>query len=113
MVLPMVCEKNLLEESQKILIAAERKLVIIGIGSPTQDILAQKLMELDGRLEVLCVGAAVEFLAGTQKPTPAVLRQVGLEWLWRLTTNFPVTLPRVTVTVVGFLALVVGGKVKR
>lgn len=113
MVLPIVREENLLDTARKIVEAAAGKLVIMGIGSPNQDLLAQEIVKLDDRLEVLCVGAAVEFLAGTQKSPPAAVRKAGFEWLWRLATNFRVTLPRVTTSVAGFLMMLLSNKVKR
>jgi len=111
-VIPMICEHNLNEVAYSIVEAAQGKLVIVGIGSPNQDLLAQKIVELDPKLEVLCVGAAVEFLAGTQKSPPAIVRRMSLEWLWRLVTNFSVTLPRLTVSVVSFLKLLIFKKLR-
>jgi N-acetylglucosaminyldiphosphoundecaprenol N-acetyl-beta-D-mannosaminyltransferase len=32
----------------------------------------------------LCVGAAVDFIAGNVSRAPELFRNVGLEWLWRL-----------------------------
>lgn len=113
MVLPQVCDENLLEVACSIVTAAEGRLVIMGIGSPNQDIVAKTIVELDHQLDVLCVGAAVEFLAGTQKSPPLMVRRFKLEWLWRLVTNFGVTLPRVTTSAAIFLTLVVKAAVKR
>ena len=113
MVLPQVCDENLLEVASNIVAAAEGRLVIMGIGSPNQDIIAQTIVELDQQLEVLCVGAAVEFLAGTQKSPPLMVRRFKVEWLWRLVTNFGVTLPRVTTSTAIFLTLFVRGAFKR
>ena len=33
---------------------------------------------------LLCVGAALDFIAGTPKRAPLVLQRWGLEWTWRL-----------------------------
>lgn len=112
-VLPIISDGNRLEVARRIICEADGRLVILGIGSPNQDILAQKIAILDERIEVLCVGAAVEFLANTQKSPPEPVRRLGLEWLWRLITNFPVTFPRVTTSTFGFLALLVGKKLAR
>lgn len=113
MVLPQVCDENLLEVACSIVAAAEGRLVIMGIGSPNQDIVAQAIVELGHQLDVLCVGAAVEFLAGTQKAPPLMVRRFKLEWLWRLITNFGVTLPRVTTSAFIFLTLIVKAAVRR
>lgn len=112
-VLPIINEENLIEITRNIVNSAHGRIVIMGIGSPNQDIVAQKIIELNNNLEVLCVGAACEFLAGTQKPAPSQVRSVGLEWLWRLITNFRVTFPRVTKSVFGVLILILTAKIKR
>jgi exopolysaccharide biosynthesis WecB/TagA/CpsF family protein len=35
----------------------------------------------------LCVGAALDFITGTQKRAPRFARRLGLEWAHRLLTN--------------------------
>lgn len=112
-ILPLINEENLIEIACDIVNAADGRIVIMGIGSPNQDIVAQKILELNNNLEVLCVGAACEFLAGTQKPVPSQIRSVGLEWLWRLITNFRVTFPRITKSVFGILLLLLTAKLKK
>lgn len=111
-VLPLIDDTNISVIAQSIVAAVKDRLLIIGIGSPNQDILAQKIVMQNSQLEVVCVGAAVEFLAGTQKSTPELMRRAGVEWLWRLITNFRVTMPRVTSSAVRFLALLLRAKVK-
>ena len=32
----------------------------------------------------VCIGAALDFLAGAQVRAPSILRRLGLEWAWRL-----------------------------
>ena len=38
-------------------------------------------------LGLVCIGAALDFMTGEQMPAPAVMRNNGLEWLWRLATS--------------------------
>jgi exopolysaccharide biosynthesis WecB/TagA/CpsF family protein len=63
------------------------RLCFIALGAPRQEIFAARcLTELPGT-GFVCVGAAFDFLAGTQKRAPLFFRDHGLEWLWRLLSN--------------------------
>jgi len=56
----------------------------LGLGLPKQDLwIARNLHRLRVPLAV-GVGAAFRFLAGTVKRSPALIGNLGLEWLWRL-----------------------------
>jgi len=60
----------------------------LAIGSPQQEIIAQKLKERGiARGLALCVGAAVNFLTGIERRAPRWMQQAGLEWLYRLSRN--------------------------
>ncbi len=68
------------------LLRAQRPgLVLLAMGMPRQEALAQALRSsLPGPCLIVCGGAIVDFLAGKTPRAPAWLRQRGLEWLWRL-----------------------------
>lgn len=68
------------------LLRAQRpRVVLLAMGMPRQEALAQQLREaLDFDCLVICGGAIVDFLAGKVRRAPAWLRRLGLEWLWRL-----------------------------
>ncbi len=56
----------------------------VGLGLPKQE---RWIYEHRGRLKVpvtVAVGAAFKFVAGTVKPAPRAVSNLGLEWLWRL-----------------------------
>lgn len=55
----------------------------IGIGTPKQDFLAQQLSVTNSGVYILCIGAALEFLAGTKAEAPIFLQNLGMEWLFR------------------------------
>ena len=59
-------------------------LVWVGLGAPKQDLVAERLRELEAAPVVLCVGAAFDFLAGIKKRAPHWMQHTGLEWLFRL-----------------------------
>lgn len=60
----------------------------LAIGSPQQEIIAQKLKER-GKVRglALCIGAAINFLTGIEQRAPHWMQEAGLEWLYRLTRD--------------------------
>jgi exopolysaccharide biosynthesis WecB/TagA/CpsF family protein len=60
----------------------------LAIGSPQQEIIAQKLKERAiARGLALCVGAAINFLTGIERRAPRWMQEAGLEWLYRLSRD--------------------------
>ena len=58
--------------------------VYVCLGAPRSETwVASHLGHLD-RGVVLCVGAAVDFVAGSKRRAPAVVQRAGLEWAYRL-----------------------------
>lgn len=58
---------------------------LIAVGTPQGEMIAQMLKQR-GRCKglTLCIGASINFLTGVERRAPLWLRQVGLEWLYRL-----------------------------
>lgn len=67
--------------------AAEPDILVIGFGSPKQEIWADQWLERLNVGPILCIGAAIDFAAGKAQRAPAVIQRVGFEWLWRLFLN--------------------------
>jgi exopolysaccharide biosynthesis WecB/TagA/CpsF family protein len=60
----------------------------LAIGSPQQEIIAQKLKDRGiARGLALCVGAAVNYLTGIERRAPLWMQHAGFEWLYRLLQN--------------------------
>jgi exopolysaccharide biosynthesis WecB/TagA/CpsF family protein len=60
-------------------------LIILGMGMPRQEIVAQALRAALYRpCLIVCGGAILDFLGGRMPRAPRVLRGLGLEWAWRL-----------------------------
>lgn len=57
-------------------------IIWIGLGTPKQDLIAEKLNGMMPATYV-CVGAAFDFSAGNLRHAPAWMQQAGLEWLFR------------------------------
>ncbi len=60
----------------------EAQLVFVGLGCPKQEIW---MLNQKGHVNAVMigVGAAFEFIAGTQRRAPLWLQKIGLEWLYR------------------------------
>jgi exopolysaccharide biosynthesis WecB/TagA/CpsF family protein len=60
----------------------------LAIGSPQQEIIAQKLKERGvARGLALCIGASINFITGVERRAPLWIRKSGFEWLFRLVQN--------------------------
>jgi N-acetylglucosaminyldiphosphoundecaprenol N-acetyl-beta-D-mannosaminyltransferase len=58
------------------------------VGGPQQEMVAQAIKRSGfGRGVGLCVGASLEFVAGTRKRAPAWMQKARLEWLFRLSSE--------------------------
>jgi N-acetylglucosaminyldiphosphoundecaprenol N-acetyl-beta-D-mannosaminyltransferase len=58
-------------------------IVWIGMGAEKQTLLADKLSRKIDGIVWIAVGAAFDFLAGTKKQCPRLIREFGGEWLFR------------------------------
>lgn len=69
--------------------ASNVELLILALGHPKQELLAEDLskQKILGLKVVLCFGASVDFLVGSQKRAPEFLQKIGFEWLYRLLLN--------------------------
>ncbi len=60
----------------------------IGLGNPKKEILAGQIFGKSKFRHAFSVGAAFDFLSGTKGWAPRPVRMLGLEWLYRLVTDF-------------------------
>ena len=59
--------------------------IFLAVGSPRQEILAQKLVTQGISNGVaLCVGASINFITGYEKRAPGWMQHLGLEWFYRM-----------------------------
>jgi N-acetylglucosaminyldiphosphoundecaprenol N-acetyl-beta-D-mannosaminyltransferase len=63
---------------------ANARLCFLALGAPRQELFAVRCSELIEDTGFLCVGAALNFIAGTERRAPNIIQRVDLEWLWRL-----------------------------
>lgn len=63
---------------------ARADLLLVGLGSPKQELFIHRAAPRLQPTVCLGVGATIEFLAGTLRRAPAWMSRAGLEWLFRL-----------------------------
>jgi N-acetylglucosaminyldiphosphoundecaprenol N-acetyl-beta-D-mannosaminyltransferase len=64
--------------------AAKPDLVLMAFGAPKQELLIARIAERVRPAVLLGIGASLDFIAGTIKRAPAIMRNTGFEWLYRL-----------------------------
>jgi exopolysaccharide biosynthesis WecB/TagA/CpsF family protein len=60
------------------------RFTLLAVGSPVQEQIAAAIQDGGATGIGLCIGAALEVWSGLKPRAPAVLRRLGLEWLFRL-----------------------------
>jgi N-acetylglucosaminyldiphosphoundecaprenol N-acetyl-beta-D-mannosaminyltransferase len=67
--------------------ATSPDVVLLGLGAPRQEKwIAASVAQLRVPV-VLCIGATIDFLAGSKSRAPVWMRQLGLEWLHRIVSE--------------------------
>jgi exopolysaccharide biosynthesis WecB/TagA/CpsF family protein len=64
--------------------ASGAKLCFVALGAPRQEVFASRCLDELKGTGMLCIGAALDFIAGTQKRAPSITQKIGLEWAWRM-----------------------------
>ena len=64
--------------------AARPHLVLMAFGAPKQELLIHRLAPRIRPAVSMGIGASLDFVAGTVRRAPAVVRDLGLEWFYRL-----------------------------
>ncbi|MDE2306579.1 MAG: WecB/TagA/CpsF family glycosyltransferase [Gammaproteobacteria bacterium] len=68
--------------------ASPFRFCFLAVGSPQQEIVAQRLRaRARARGLALCIGASVNFLTGAERRAPVWMQHAGLEWLYRLVSS--------------------------
>lgn len=63
------------------------RIVLVALGAPKQELFASHMARITPELGFICIGAALDFIAGTQVRAPVIFQKTGIEWVWRLATN--------------------------
>jgi exopolysaccharide biosynthesis WecB/TagA/CpsF family protein len=62
---------------------SEADILLVGLGSPKQDIFIHGHQREFGIPVAMSIGAAIDFLAGNSKRAPEWINKIGMEWLYR------------------------------
>jgi len=62
--------------------------VWVGVGCPKQNILSKKLFKKTKAKSFFNIGAALDFVLERKSRAPKWIQEIGLEWLYRLVTDF-------------------------
>ena len=82
---------------------SQARILFVAFGCPKQEKwLFHNLAKLDSVKLAMTVGGSLDFLAHTARRAPAIMRQIGLEWLWRLIQN-PRRVRRIWNATIGFI----------
>jgi len=73
-----------IDEIAATLAAQKPDLVLLALGAPKQELLIAAIAERLKPAVLLGIGASLDFIAGTVKRAPALMRKTGFEWLYRL-----------------------------
>jgi N-acetylglucosaminyldiphosphoundecaprenol N-acetyl-beta-D-mannosaminyltransferase len=65
--------------------ASDADVVWVGLGAPKQEVLSHRLRTANAAAAIVTIGATFDFVAGTKRRAPRLLRACGLEWLFRVT----------------------------
>jgi N-acetylglucosaminyldiphosphoundecaprenol N-acetyl-beta-D-mannosaminyltransferase len=66
---------------------ARPDVLIVGLGAPKQELWVHQHRDSIAAKVALCVGATIDFLAGERSRAPVWMREIGLEWLYRIITE--------------------------
>ncbi len=64
--------------------AAKPALIFVACGAPKSELFSHRVRASLGSAVFVCVGAAIDFAAGTARRAPRWMSKVGLEWTYRL-----------------------------
>lgn len=75
-------------EAAEFIARQKARFTFVCVGSPQQELIAAEAGRIEGsRGLALCVGAALDFITGSEKRAPLIARKLGLEWAHRLLSN--------------------------
>jgi N-acetylglucosaminyldiphosphoundecaprenol N-acetyl-beta-D-mannosaminyltransferase len=77
-------------ENQRILELVEKAspdVLVVGLGAPKQELWTYRFRSRIQAKVALCVGATIDFIAGTKVRAPNWMRRSGLEWVHRAVTE--------------------------
>jgi N-acetylglucosaminyldiphosphoundecaprenol N-acetyl-beta-D-mannosaminyltransferase len=66
---------------------SEASLCFVALGAPKQELFADYAKSILPRTSFVCIGAGLDFIAGSQLRAPHWAQRWGMEWLWRAASD--------------------------
>lgn len=63
------------------------RICFVALGAPKQELFADICAREVKGAAFICIGAGLDFLAGSQQRAPRMFQATGLEWLWRMMSD--------------------------
>ncbi len=82
--LPLVPTEESVDEFVRVVHEDPPDILLLCVGAPKSELHLDLAHDRLDCASVLCVGATVDFLAGTKARAPRIVQSVGLEWAFRL-----------------------------
>lgn len=67
--------------------SCQPQIILMGLGSPKQEIFSSKLSAMFPNLLIINCGGAIDVLSGSVKRAPLVIQKFNIEWLYRLVSQ--------------------------
>jgi exopolysaccharide biosynthesis WecB/TagA/CpsF family protein len=67
--------------------ASGAKICFVALGAPKQELFAAAMARRHPDIGFVCIGAALDFIAGVKPRAPRFMQRHGLEWAWRLASE--------------------------
>ena len=83
-VLPIINKKNIKNYVIKI---KKNSLILITIPTPKQEMLAVEILKKNKNYKIICIGGGLSIASGEVKVCPNLIKNIGLEFIWRLNTD--------------------------
>jgi exopolysaccharide biosynthesis WecB/TagA/CpsF family protein len=77
-------KSDIADECMRVLAESGARICFVALSAPLQEIFSATATKRTTGVAFVAIGAGLDFIAGTQIRSPPLLRQMNLEWLWRL-----------------------------
>jgi len=77
-------ESRAAREAAQRIAASGAGICFVALGAPKQELFANLAVSRAPHVMFVCIGAALDFIAGASRRAPTLWQRAGLEWAWRV-----------------------------
>ncbi len=85
---------------------------ILTLPTPKQEEIAQYISGKYSSFKVVCIGGGLKIAAGLERECPKLLYKLGLEFVWRLRSDFNRRIKRLFFTLIAYILLINNKEIK-